>query len=368
VISQAGRDPDLPAANARLTAALDVLHMIVPMQGRRGTALGNYRTPRSKFPHGLMWIVLALAMAACGGEAERGPQESATIGDATSGVEPASAPATPTYGATTCEHQEDLPLGNDQIFREVGPDGREYQLFIPASYRADRPAPLVIELHGAGGDAAIQEGFSSFEELAEEAGFILARPQAEPPGFWSLYDDTDVDYVLDAIADARTVVCLDTARVYAAGMSQGGHLAVYLACLSPGTFSAVASVAVLDHPFDCDPDPTPLVAFAGRNDAIYRVATGLDRSIFAQTSVTDPPAGARPGPLAREAGAWASTNGCRAEPAVRSIGASIQRWSYHCTDAPLEIFLHQGGHTWPGELEGLDATSIIWAFFERQEL
>ncbi|HEX6332347.1 MAG TPA: PHB depolymerase family esterase [Actinomycetota bacterium] len=270
-----------------------------------------------------------------------------------------------------CDREQDLPLGDPEFYREVGPDGRDYQLYIPRSYRADRPAPLVVDLHAAGEDATTQR-LSGFESLAEKKGFVLARPQAEFGAFvgevtvfarfWSLFDRTDVDYVLATIADVRTLVCIDAARVYAAGYSMGGNLTAYLACRSPQTFAAVASVAVLDHPV-CDPDPTPLIAFVGRADTIYRMDAGLDPDIFSQTAGGGPP-GARPGPLDDEASAWASTNGCRAEPTVQEVNTRVERRSYRCRHADFEIYVHEGGHTWPGSFDRLQASRLIWAFFE----
>ncbi len=324
-----------------------------------GRTLPRGRGPRAA----LVVLVLSVAFTACGGTDERGTAatpsaaSTSTVGDAPTQV----------TEAATCQQQEDLPLSDDQHFREVGSEGRSYQLYLPATYRADRPAPLVLDLHGAGGDAAVQEGFSGFEGLAERAGFLLVRPQALIAGLWSLYEMADVEYVAAVIADVRTVACIDADRIYVAGMSQGGHLATYLACRSPGVFAAVASVAVLDHPVDCDPGPTHLVAFIGRGDLIYRIDTGLDEGVFEQATIGDPPADARPGPLREEAAAWASTNGCRPQPKIREIGKRVDLWSYRCREADLEIYIHGGGHAWPGSLEGLDASDLIWAFFEEHE-
>ncbi len=50
-------------------------------------------------------------------------------------------------------------------------DPRDGLLYVPGSYRADRPAPLVLMLHGAGGDA--RGGQRHLLDQAQEAGLIL---------------------------------------------------------------------------------------------------------------------------------------------------------------------------------------------------
>jgi len=219
-----------------------------------------------------------------------------------------------TDATATCEKQADLPLGDDLFFREVGSSRRQYQLYVPTSYRAERPLPLVLDFHALRSDPLMEENFNGFETVAKKVGFVLARPQGVS-GSWSLFDGTDAEYVEAVLADVRALVCVDPARTYAAGMSQGGHLATQLACRLPGTFAAVATVAVLDHPVGCSPEPTPIIAFAGRKDAIYDIEEGLNPSIFESANPGAPP-GARPGSLKAEAEAWAATNRCKSEPAI----------------------------------------------------
>jgi polyhydroxybutyrate depolymerase len=289
--------------------------------------------------------------------------------------------------AAPCPDPDGLSIGDNRFYRQVGPSGRRYQLYVPTSYRGNRPVPLILDFHPFTGTASIEELFNGFEEVAEEAGFLLARPEALTPEgglgpTWSLYGSEDVEYVEAVLADVRSVVCVDPARTYAAGMSQGGHFATQLACRLPGTFAAVATVAVLDHPFECAPPPTPIIAFAGRNDRIYDIEDGLDPAIF-ELSFPDAPDGARPGPLEDEADAWAGANGCQPEPIVTSSTNGLQRITYPCPHhVGTLIFVHDGGHVWPGpwldpqlaeELgigpatNQIDATRTIWRFFKQYQ-
>ena len=63
------------------------------------------------------------------------------------------------------------PLGR-QTLRLEG--GRDALLYVPAGYRHDRPAPLALMLHGAGGQAG--HGLALLERFADGAGLILLAP------------------------------------------------------------------------------------------------------------------------------------------------------------------------------------------------
>jgi S-formylglutathione hydrolase FrmB len=51
---------------------------------------------------------------------------------------------------------------------------RDGLLYVPKNYQASRPAPLVVMLHGAGGDA--RGGLTPFQNLADATGLILLAP------------------------------------------------------------------------------------------------------------------------------------------------------------------------------------------------
>jgi poly(3-hydroxybutyrate) depolymerase len=119
----------------------------------------------------------------------------------------------------------------------------EYHLYIPSSYRAGRPTPLVILLHGGGGDADGIEETTNLRATAERHGFLLLRPE----GFDLRGRDLrtfnagnccgpaaarNVDHVgaIAAILDAvERDYSVDRRRVYATGHSNGGMMAYRLA-------------------------------------------------------------------------------------------------------------------------------------------
>jgi poly(3-hydroxybutyrate) depolymerase len=55
-------------------------------------------------------------------------------------------------------------------------------LYVPANI-ANNPAPLLVVLHGGGGDARTTQQWLGFDKLADEYGFIVIYPHS-PDGQW----------------------------------------------------------------------------------------------------------------------------------------------------------------------------------------
>jgi poly(3-hydroxybutyrate) depolymerase len=70
------------------------------------------------------------------------------------------------------------PTGN--YSKSIAQNGikRAYHLHIPSSYRESIAAPLVVALHGGGGNGQKMEKLSRLSLLADQAGFIVAYPDA----------------------------------------------------------------------------------------------------------------------------------------------------------------------------------------------
>ena len=117
---------------------------------------------------------------------------------------------------------------------------RESYLYVPATYRAERPAPLVLLLHGAGGHA--RQGLYQLRSLADEAGVVLLAP-ASREYTWDLLVDRrygpDLTLVDRALEHVFSLYAVDTARIAVGGFSDGASYALSLGITNGDLFTHV---------------------------------------------------------------------------------------------------------------------------------
>lgn len=233
---------------------------------------------------------------------------------------------------------------------------------LPTGYRPGRPIPLVLNLHGIDADAAQQEAVSGMARKADEAGFAVAYPEAlGEPACWNIRrrcdGPDDLAFLRALIERLCAELCVDPARIYATGLSNGAGMVDRLACHLAGRIAAIGPVAGA-YPLwrACAPArPVPVVAFHGRADDVVPYA-GLGDAL----------------PHIRAwAAAWAARNGCAPRPAVTVLPGGVTRETWGSrTDAPVTLYtVAGGGHDWPrADGAGIDATDVIWAFFRAHSL
>jgi polyhydroxybutyrate depolymerase len=276
---------------------------------------------------------------------------------------------------------------------EVAGVKRSYRSYVPKGL--PKGAPLVLVMHGSGeGTQAIRVGTGyGFERLADQHGFAVVYPKSF--GFdWndcSSVGDKTVNGVsaddagfLAALVDKLVAdIGVDPARVFAAGVSNGGSMAMRLALEHPARYRAVAAViANLPAPqnFDCKPVAQttsvmimngtldPLVPYAGGEVSLlglfYKSGQVISSSASAQyfaawNHLTSAPQVSRS----------QATEGIRVEQSLWSGGDGK-------TEVEL-VTIHGGGHGLPQPYArrprllgpspmAPDGPAMIWAFFERQ--
>jgi polyhydroxybutyrate depolymerase len=132
--------------------------------------------------------------------------------------------------------------------------GRVYELQAPKDASADAPLPLLITLHGYAASGWAQNVVFPFTEVVDAKGFVLARPNGTLNSlgkrFWNAtdyccdFDRTEVDdvaFVRALVDDVRARRALG--RVYVVGHSNGGFMALRLACDAGDAIDGVVSVA-----------------------------------------------------------------------------------------------------------------------------
>jgi predicted esterase len=113
--------------------------------------------------------------------------------------------------------------------------GRDGLLYVPRGYAPERPAPLVVLLHGAGGTA--RHGMELLQAQADAAGLLLLAPDARGPTWDVILGGygPDVRYLDAALAHVFDRYAVDTELLAVGGFSDGASYALCLG-LANGDF------------------------------------------------------------------------------------------------------------------------------------
>jgi S-formylglutathione hydrolase FrmB len=112
-------------------------------------------------------------------------------------------------------------------------------VYVPASYSSQRPAPLVLFLHGHLQAESHLLAPQYMQDLAERTGTIVVAPYGR-----GAYDFSGSESdVYDAFGAASSAFAIDPHRRYLVGYSMGGFSVFRLAPLHPDDWTAVMSIA-----------------------------------------------------------------------------------------------------------------------------
>ncbi len=277
---------------------------------------------------------------------------------------------------------------------EVGGLKRTYLTYVPRGLA--KGAPLVVVMHGSGENGArmrIETGYG-FERLADEHHFVVVYPNAANEGDWNACGTVgdisakgpgtdDVGFLTRMVDKLVTENGIDPDRVFAAGSSRGGFMALRLALEAPSRFRAVAAVSANVHTpenFKCKPAQNgassvmimngtedPLVPFDGGEVSLFGFSYKYGNVMSS-----------------RESGQYfADINHIAGAPATNDTqvakGIHVEHVLWR-NDSDLEVELvaiHGGGHGMPQpyrrhpRLLGPspmqpNGPEVIWDFFERQ--
>jgi len=263
------------------------------------------------------------------------------------------------------------------------PDGmRSYRLFVPAGVPPNGGYPLVFHFHGTGGTPERQVGLSNIEVLAEQEKFFVVSPQAvfsyEENGrkTWNVEkieggadDVAFIEALIDSLIKRYSIA---QHRIYATGFSGGARMSSRLACDLSEQIAAIAPVAGIRFPSDCDPaQPMPVLSFHGEKDPVNHYKKQESSPRYWNHGVEAAVTG------------WVSANKCSIFPTVAEVNSSVSRYTFqNCTgNAKIDFYLSKtAGHTWPGtpaaellakygmgKTDDIAGTRIIWEFLKAHE-
>lgn len=257
----------------------------------------------------------------------------------------------------SCDGKEAQPLDATWM---IG--NRVARVHVPASYDPSKPTPVVFDVHGRTQSASAQMALSRSKAKSDAAGFIAIYPEsATSPTSWNsgtccdpaAANQVDDTAFLRALLDeAVAKLCVDPARVYMMGMSNGAYESHRIGCELADRFAAIGPVAGLLLFQGCAPSrPLPVMMVNGTADTLSQyqyVQSGVDF--------------------------WVAKNKCTTKTTTYQNGDATCVTHGGCT-AGADVVLctiQDGGHQWPGgdtlpflgkKSDDLIATDRIWDFF-----
>ena len=218
-------------------------------------------------------------------------------------------------------------------------DERTYILNVPKN--SNDKLPLVVALHGSGGNGLEFQAFSGLD--SEE--FITAYPNGSGfPTDWaggeccgnSLNTD-DVGFIRDLIVEVEANYNVDTSRVFIIGFSSGGIMAYRLGCELSEYVTGIGVHSGTIEFSECAPDyPVSLIHIHGDEDLVVPLEGGeglFDTVLFA--------------PAETGVKTYVVVDGCSSESLVVSEKVKQQLWDNCSRNTAVSfVTVSEQGHGW----------------------
>jgi len=261
--------------------------------------------------------------------------------------------------------QTDAHIRTYSVYFDGAPEGR----------------PVVIALHGGGGNGSAMAMQANLVEKAKREGFVLVLPNGlgrkQGVGTWNAggccayaarKKIDDVAFIQRVIGDVETKLQTDESRVYMFGISNGAMLAYRIAAKIPEGIAAVGTVVGATFADQTRPEvAVPMIMITAAQDEIVPSTGGMSPNRLVRRSQSEPFQSAE-----STAKFWAQANGCEETPQQTKMGAVIEMEYQGCVAPTVHLIIEDAGHAWPGghamRMEGatpstaLNATDVLWSF------
>jgi polyhydroxybutyrate depolymerase len=243
-------------------------------------------------------------------------------------------------------------------------DGRErrYHLHVPPHAQDVAGLPLLVVLHGGGGNGEQVRESTGLAAAGVRAGFVVVFPDGTGPlrthlltwnsGGIAVYaqehDVDDTGFLKAVVADVQRRVAIDANRVFAAGHSNGGMMCHRLAREAADVFTGIAVVeGAMDFTAADAATPIAVLLIHGTADEHVRYEGGRPKAALGR-------AGDRDDASVQEAiDYYVERNALSARPERTTDGkVRTDDWTVGRGGKPAMpvrvITLEGGGHAWPG--------------------
>ncbi len=271
---------------------------------------------------------------------------------------------------------------------------RYFLIHVPPHFDATKALPLVVAMHGGGGDMNIQatDEYYKLISKSDAAGFVAVFPngysrfKSGQLATWNAgkccgdardKNIDDVGFIKAMLEQIQKQLNVDPKKIFATGMSNGAMMAYRLACEMPQTFKAIAAVAGTDNTVDCKPASNISILHIHAKDDDHVLFNGGSGKPFADdpSLVTD--FNSVPNTIAK----WVKMNNCEAAPkkVLEVEGAYCEKYSKCKSNTEVELCVtEKGAHSWPGgkkprergrssASKAISANDVMWQFFSAQQ-
>ena len=303
------------------------------------------------------------------------------------GARPPSTPSSPSSPATKLtagEHTRTVVVGDLQ---------RRYRVHVPKKYDAANPTPVVIVFHGGGGNPESMVRLSGMNAKSDEAGFIVVYPYGTGKledylltfngggccGYAMQNKIDDVGFTRALLDDLAKVANVDTNRVFATGLSNGGIMSHYVGSELSDRIAAIAPVGGPLMMEACHPNrAVSVMHFHGTGDEFAPFKGGFGKGALGRAGVTEFRS------VEHTIQSWVKANGCKPEPEVVAMPdkaddgmkCTSKTWSGGKDGSEVVLIeIENGGHTWPGNeptvamlgksTKDISANDLMWEFFQK---
>jgi poly(3-hydroxybutyrate) depolymerase len=220
---------------------------------------------------------------------------------------------------------------------------RSYVLAVPANYDRNQSYALVLAFHGAGSSGSQAQRYFGVQRASAGEAIVVypdALPDANGTRAWGLTGAAatrDFGFVDALVNQLGSTMCVDSARIFAAGHSSGGYFSNALGCARGNTLRGIGVVAGGGPFVRCD---------------------GGQVAAWLEHSSDDPIVPVSAGQSSRDH--WLAANHCTAT--TTAVGPSTcVRYDGCDTGEPVNWCAETSlGHNWPSY-----AGQAIWSFFSQ---
>lgn len=268
---------------------------------------------------------------------------------------------------------------------------RTYELYVPSDIDYSKTVPILIVLHGGGGQGKGMIKLTGFNDEADKNKFIVVYPD----GINKHWNDgrevnvtlkdgkvvNDVQFISQLIDTVKTKYQIENSNIFVTGISNGGFMCFRLACDMLDKIKAIAVVAasmtIEQINYCCPSSPVPVMIIFGDQDPLVPFEGGdVGFKLFKKRGKVIP--------VKQTVDFWVKNNECNSDPAITTVDSSSDEdtkavnylYSGGKNNSCVNYWLIKGGgHTWPGGYQYLPkaiigstsrqikASEEIWKFF-----